>query len=268
MKGRESGMPDEEYWGSFFNPRCILEKLDCAVMPGDAVEFGCGYGTFTIATAGLITGRVFALDIEPTMIAESVRKSAEAGLANVVVEERDVLLHGSGLPDGSAAYAHRGVDATPRRLEGRSGRRRGAAADGEDGGRVVVEGSRQLGTPNSRRWASGASAGERVPGLGSGSLATILLFREYLAIATRTTTSPECSRDDQHRIASTTSTAREPSTEGVPPPRQRPPDYRSTTDEDTASTPPKPRQCPRDCGPSDGTYAQQHPTERWSSSPR
>lgn len=105
MKGRESGMPDEEYWGTFFNPRCILEKLDCAVMPGDAVEFGCGYGTFTIAAAGLISGRVFALDIEPTMIAETARKSAEAGLANVVVEERDVLLHGSGRPEESAAYA-------------------------------------------------------------------------------------------------------------------------------------------------------------------
>ena len=39
------------------------------------------------------------------MIAETARKSAEAGLANVVVEERDVLLHGSGRPDGSAAYA-------------------------------------------------------------------------------------------------------------------------------------------------------------------
>ena len=79
------------------------KRLDCAVMPGDAVEFGCGYGTFTIAAAGMISGRVFALDIEPTMIAETARKSAEAGLANVVVEERDVLLYGSGRPDGSAA---------------------------------------------------------------------------------------------------------------------------------------------------------------------
>ena len=103
MKGRESGMPDEVFWGSFFNPRCILEKLDCAVLPGDAVEFGCGYGTFTIAAAGLVTGRVFSLDIEPVMIAETARKSTEAGLANVVSEERDVVVHGSGRPDGSAA---------------------------------------------------------------------------------------------------------------------------------------------------------------------
>ena len=105
MKGRESGMPDEEYWGSFFNPRCILEKLDCTVLPGDVVEFGCGYGTFTTAAAGLISGRVFALDIEPAMIVETARKSAEAGLANVVAEQRDVLLEGSGRPGESAAYA-------------------------------------------------------------------------------------------------------------------------------------------------------------------
>lgn len=105
MKGRESGTPDEEYWGSFFNLRCILEKLDCTGLAGDAVEFGCGYGTFTLAAAGLISGRVFALDIEPAMIGETARKSAEAGLANVVVEQRDVLLDGSGRPRESAASA-------------------------------------------------------------------------------------------------------------------------------------------------------------------
>jgi hypothetical protein len=40
-KGRESGMPDEVYWQSFFNPECIVSKLDC--FGGDVVEFGCGY---------------------------------------------------------------------------------------------------------------------------------------------------------------------------------------------------------------------------------
>ncbi|MFO0801968.1 MAG: class I SAM-dependent methyltransferase [Gemmataceae bacterium] len=98
-------MPDAEFWGSFFNPRCILEKLDCAGLPGDVVEFGCGYGTFTVAAAELIAGRIFALDIEPAMIAETARKSVEAGLANVVVEQRDMLLEGSGRPSESAVYA-------------------------------------------------------------------------------------------------------------------------------------------------------------------
>ena len=43
MKGRESGMPDDAYWETFFNPRCILERMDCVVPCGDVVEFGCGY---------------------------------------------------------------------------------------------------------------------------------------------------------------------------------------------------------------------------------
>jgi SAM-dependent methyltransferase len=105
MKVRESGMPDDELWGSFFNPRCILEKLDCAAVAGDAVEFGCGYGTFTIPAAGLIAGRLFALDIEPVMIAETVRRSIDAGVTNVVVEERDFVERGSGRPAESVAYA-------------------------------------------------------------------------------------------------------------------------------------------------------------------
>jgi hypothetical protein len=64
MKGRESGMPDESCWDSFFNPTCRVEKLECTC--GDVVEFGCGYGTFTIQAAKSTAGRVFALDIDPT----------------------------------------------------------------------------------------------------------------------------------------------------------------------------------------------------------
>ena len=73
-KGRESGMPEASCWETFFNPRCILEKLDCRGTTGDAVEFGCGYGTFTIPAAQHITGRVFALDIEPALVAETIQK--------------------------------------------------------------------------------------------------------------------------------------------------------------------------------------------------
>ena len=84
MKGQESGMPDGSYWETFFNPRCILERLDCRGSCEDVVEFGCGYGTFTVPAARLVTGRVFAFDIEPDMVAETARKVREAGLSNVV----------------------------------------------------------------------------------------------------------------------------------------------------------------------------------------
>ncbi len=102
MKGRESSMPGESYWDSFFNPSCIIEKLDCTDRCGDVVEFGCGYGTFTIPTAKAITGRLFALDIEPAMVEATVQKAAAAGLSNVVGIVRDFLAAGSGLPDEHA----------------------------------------------------------------------------------------------------------------------------------------------------------------------
>lgn len=105
MKGRESGMPGESYWETYFNPACMVEKLDCEAAGGDVVEFGCGYGTFTLPVAARIRGRVIALDIEPEMIAATVKKANEAGLTNVFASVRDFVAHGSGTPDGQAAYA-------------------------------------------------------------------------------------------------------------------------------------------------------------------
>ncbi len=104
MKGRESGMPGGPYWETFFNPACILERLGCAGPCGDVVEFGCGYGTFTVPAARLVADRVFALDIEPHMAAETARKAGEAGLANVVAAARDIVAAGTGRPDASAGY--------------------------------------------------------------------------------------------------------------------------------------------------------------------
>jgi SAM-dependent methyltransferase len=103
MKGRESGMPDEPYWDSFFNPACIVDKLDCSC--GDVVDFGCGYGTFTIPVARSTSGRVFALDIESEMVAETIRRADVAGLSNVVGIVRDFVDDDSGLPDAQAQRA-------------------------------------------------------------------------------------------------------------------------------------------------------------------
>ena len=105
MKGRESGMPVGSYWETFFNPRCVLEKLDCHGPRGDVVEFGCGYGTFTVPAARLVMGRVFALDIDPDMVAATARKAGQAGLPNIVAEERDFVAAGCGRPAGSVGYA-------------------------------------------------------------------------------------------------------------------------------------------------------------------
>jgi hypothetical protein len=44
MKGRESGMPDGGYWETFFNPRCILERLGCHGPVGTWSSSGAGTG--------------------------------------------------------------------------------------------------------------------------------------------------------------------------------------------------------------------------------
>jgi hypothetical protein len=51
VKGRQSGLPAEEYWSSFCDAECVLSKLDCDQRSGDFVEFGYGYGLFTVFAA-------------------------------------------------------------------------------------------------------------------------------------------------------------------------------------------------------------------------
>ncbi len=105
MKTRESGMPDEAMWASFFQPAEALEKLGLTSGCRDAVEFGCGYGTFTIPAARIVRGVVHAFDVEPDMIATTRQKARAAGLHNVRLRRRDFMADGTGLPDAGADYA-------------------------------------------------------------------------------------------------------------------------------------------------------------------
>jgi SAM-dependent methyltransferase len=101
-KGRDSGMPPVEQWESYFDVAGILEFLGCQDLCGDAVEFGCGYGTFTIPLARRILGTVFALDIDPLMVAATAARTLQVGLKNIVIEQRDFLAEGCGREAGSA----------------------------------------------------------------------------------------------------------------------------------------------------------------------
>ena len=104
MKTRESGMPEESVWVTFFTPEEVLHKLGLP-SSGDVVDFGCGYGTFTIPAARMISGTVHALDIEPEMVQATAAKAQEAGLNNVKTCLRDFVTEGTGLPDASVDYA-------------------------------------------------------------------------------------------------------------------------------------------------------------------
>ena len=104
MKIRESGMPEREMWERFFSPAKILTTLGLNNQVVDVVEFGCGYGTFTIPAAKVIKGKIYTMDIEPDMIRITNEEARKHGLANVKTLLRDFMAEGSGLSDGSLDY--------------------------------------------------------------------------------------------------------------------------------------------------------------------
>ncbi|MFZ5802930.1 MAG: class I SAM-dependent methyltransferase [Candidatus Omnitrophota bacterium] len=105
MKVRDSGMPERELWEKFFKPEDILTTLGITRQTKDVVEFGCGYGTFTLPAAKVISGMIHGLDIEPDMIRITAEEAQKQGLANVRTVWRDFIAEGSGLQDESMDYA-------------------------------------------------------------------------------------------------------------------------------------------------------------------
>ena len=98
-------MPAAAQWESFFDAEGILDALGCRDLSGDAVEFGCGYGTFTIPAAKKVRGTVHALDIDPLMVAATAARVAQSGVGNVDVERRDFVVQGSGREPRTVGFA-------------------------------------------------------------------------------------------------------------------------------------------------------------------
>lgn len=106
MRVRESSMPVEAQWEGYFAPQAAVERMfDRAGVDGDIVDFGCGYGTFTLAAAARGHGIVTALDIDPAMVRLTLRRAEQAGLANVRAIVRDFVSRGTGLSAASQAHA-------------------------------------------------------------------------------------------------------------------------------------------------------------------
>jgi SAM-dependent methyltransferase len=102
MKIRDSGMPEQELWDRFFDASLIFERLDIPSGRSAAVvDFGCGYGSFTVAMAARTGGTIYALDIDPAMISATVDRARHSGVSNVQALQRDFIADGSGLPDRS-----------------------------------------------------------------------------------------------------------------------------------------------------------------------
>jgi ubiquinone/menaquinone biosynthesis C-methylase UbiE len=91
-------------WEGFFDQESILSKLQLKPNIEDVVEFGCGYGTFTISAAHIVSGTVYALDIEQEMLNITNAYALEEKLLNVKCILRDFISNGSGLPNNTVDY--------------------------------------------------------------------------------------------------------------------------------------------------------------------
>lgn len=98
-------MPPEEVWHTFFSPKETLMALGLRHDTTDVVDFGCGYGTFTIPAARIASGLVHAFDIETDMVRTTQEKAEHLNLSNVRLYHRDFVSQGTGLEDVSVEYA-------------------------------------------------------------------------------------------------------------------------------------------------------------------
>jgi ubiquinone/menaquinone biosynthesis C-methylase UbiE len=104
MKIRESGMPPESLWEDFFEPEKILEIMGFDNNIVNAVDFGCGYGTFTVPASKMIKGEIYAIDIEKEMVKRVTERASNENLKNIKTALCDVIHKGSGLKDQSMDY--------------------------------------------------------------------------------------------------------------------------------------------------------------------
>lgn len=83
MRYRESGMPNEQLWDTFFNPQLILSHMGIDKSISTLMDIGCGYGTFLIPSAILVSGTVVGIDIDNEMIEVCKKKAQEQDIKNI-----------------------------------------------------------------------------------------------------------------------------------------------------------------------------------------
>jgi ubiquinone/menaquinone biosynthesis C-methylase UbiE len=104
MKVRDSAMPEQDYWETLFDVNLIIDKMGITQSISQLIEFGCGYGTFTLPSAQRINGQVISFDIEDSMLSVSKKRMVERHISNVIFTKRDFVADGTGLEDNSADY--------------------------------------------------------------------------------------------------------------------------------------------------------------------
>jgi len=90
MKYRESGMPSEQMWDTFFNPNEVLKKMGIDAQIKTIVDIGCGYGTFLLPMAEFVDKKVIGIDIDIDMIEVCKTKIADNNIAKVKLIHGDI----------------------------------------------------------------------------------------------------------------------------------------------------------------------------------
>jgi len=90
MKYRESGMPQESLWDTFFDVSQTLEKMSINKDTKVLIDIGCGYGTFFLPIAEYINGIAVGIDIDPEMTKICKDKASSQNIKNVELIQGDI----------------------------------------------------------------------------------------------------------------------------------------------------------------------------------
>jgi SAM-dependent methyltransferase len=90
MKYRESGMPSEQMWDTFFNPNEVLEKMGIDKESRILIDIGCGYGTFLLPMIELVSTKVIGIDIDEEMIKVCKNKIIGHNIAKIELIHGDI----------------------------------------------------------------------------------------------------------------------------------------------------------------------------------
>ncbi|HKI77489.1 MAG TPA: methyltransferase domain-containing protein [Ignavibacteriaceae bacterium] len=97
-------MPEEKIWANFFDVEEILDALEINDRVNNLIEFGFGYGTFTIPSSKRINGTLYAFDIEKALTENLTAKLKLNNIRNVKLLNKDFISEGSGLQNEEADY--------------------------------------------------------------------------------------------------------------------------------------------------------------------
>ena len=92
MKYRESGMPSEDMWDTFFNPAEILDKMGIDKQIRTLIDVGCGYGTFLIPIAELVSKKVIGIDIDNEMIEACRNRIKDRNMSKIELVHGDISI--------------------------------------------------------------------------------------------------------------------------------------------------------------------------------